>query len=207
MLAGPALFGLNQNVPAHLEADDCRARVPGMPGLRGEMQGDPVKCQAGVALGVAGGYFLGRSKKIKLALILGSVAAGLRAGTPGQPLTIGPVAADPERTSRADTPVYELSRDGLPEEALPDDAGDESELGGRAADAPPLLRTNGVEDVDGSEVSETVLFGLDGRQYRLDLSTEEAAKLRESLAPFVEVARPRGKGSRGRRGRPGGRGS
>ena len=60
--------------------------------------------------------------------------------------------------------------------------------------------------LDESQAFETVIFGLDGRQYRLDLSGEDAAKLRDSLAPFVAVARPKGKSIRGRRGRSGGRG-
>jgi hypothetical protein len=39
-----------------------------------------MKCGARVALGVAGGYFLGRTKKMKVALMLGGMAAGRRAG-------------------------------------------------------------------------------------------------------------------------------
>lgn len=37
-----------------------------------------------MALGVAGGYFLGRTKKMKLALMLGGMAGGRRAAGPGQ---------------------------------------------------------------------------------------------------------------------------
>jgi len=48
-----------------------------------------MKCGARVALGVAGGYFLGRTKKMKLALMLGGMAAGRQAGGPGQILTQG----------------------------------------------------------------------------------------------------------------------
>jgi hypothetical protein len=44
----------------------------------------PVKCGARVALGVAGGYFLGQTNKIKLALVLSGMAAGRQAGGPGQ---------------------------------------------------------------------------------------------------------------------------
>jgi hypothetical protein len=54
-----------------------------------ERKGDPVKCGARVALGVAGGYFLGRTKKVKLALALAGMAAGRRAGGPGQLLAQG----------------------------------------------------------------------------------------------------------------------
>jgi hypothetical protein len=42
-----------------------------------------------VALGVAGGYFLGRTKKMKLAMMLGGMAAGRQAGGPGQLLGQG----------------------------------------------------------------------------------------------------------------------
>lgn len=46
-----------------------------------------------------------------------------------------------------------------------------------------------VDDVDGSEATETVAFGLDGRDYEIDLNGENAEKLRASLADFVGVAR------------------
>jgi hypothetical protein len=48
-----------------------------------------VKCGVRVALGVAGGYFLGRTKKMKLALMLGGMAAGRSAGGPGELLGRG----------------------------------------------------------------------------------------------------------------------
>ncbi len=46
-----------------------------------------------------------------------------------------------------------------------------------------------VDDLDGSTASGTVDFGIDGRSYAIDLSDENAAKLRDALAPFVDVAR------------------
>lgn len=46
-----------------------------------------------------------------------------------------------------------------------------------------------VDDVDGSEASETVTFGMDGVAYEIDLSAENAAKLRDAVAPFVGHAR------------------
>ena len=57
-----------------------------------------MKCGARVALGVAGGYLLGRTKKMKLALMLGGMAAGRRAGGPGELLSRGTklVEASPE---------------------------------------------------------------------------------------------------------------
>jgi Lsr2 len=45
-----------------------------------------------------------------------------------------------------------------------------------------------------------VTFALDGRRYTLDLSKDNAARLRETLAPFVAVARRSGRGRRARRG-------
>ena len=48
-----------------------------------------MKCGARVALGVAGGYFLGRTNKMKLALMLSGMAAGRQAGGPGQILAQG----------------------------------------------------------------------------------------------------------------------
>lgn len=48
-----------------------------------------MKCGARVALGVAGGYLLGRTKKMKLALMLGGMAAGRRVGGPGELLSRG----------------------------------------------------------------------------------------------------------------------
>ena len=49
-----------------------------------------------------------------------------------------------------------------------------------------------VDDIDGSEAEGEVSFGLDGRQYTIDLSEANAAKLRDSLAPFVAAARRAG---------------
>ena len=46
-----------------------------------------------------------------------------------------------------------------------------------------------VDDLDGSAAQETVSFGLDGRQYDVDLSAAHAAQLRDGLAAFVAVAR------------------
>jgi hypothetical protein len=48
------------------------------------------------------------------------------------------------------------------------------------------------DDLDGSQADETVLFGLDGAEYEVDLSTENAQALRDALAPWVGVARRTG---------------
>ena len=42
-----------------------------------------MNCAARIALGVAGGYLLGRTKKAKLALTFAGMAAGRKAGGPG----------------------------------------------------------------------------------------------------------------------------
>ncbi|NLU68505.1 Lsr2 family protein [Streptomyces sp. HNM0574] len=49
------------------------------------------------------------------------------------------------------------------------------------------------DDIDGGEASETVLFGLDGKTYEIDLNAENAKSLREELAPFIEAGRKRAK--------------
>jgi hypothetical protein len=55
-----------------------------------------------------------------------------------------------------------------------------------------------VDDLDGSEASGTVDFSLEGRSYQIDLSDDNAAKLRDALAPYVDAARKAGGRSRGR---------
>ncbi len=46
-----------------------------------------------------------------------------------------------------------------------------------------------VDDLDGSEATEQVEFGVDGRSYEIDLSAANSAKLREALAPYISAAR------------------
>lgn len=55
-----------------------------------------------------------------------------------------------------------------------------------------------TDDIDESEASETVVFGLDGSTYEIDLNGAHAEDLREVLAPFVSVARRVGSGTGGR---------
>lgn len=50
-----------------------------------------------------------------------------------------------------------------------------------------------VDDIDGGEASETVGFGLDGSSYEIDLSADNATKLREVFAPYVGQARRAGR--------------
>jgi hypothetical protein len=51
-----------------------------------------------------------------------------------------------------------------------------------------------IDDLDGDKADETVEFGLDGKNYEIDLSSGNAGKLRDALADYVASAR-----------RPGGR--
>jgi len=61
-----------------------------------------------------------------------------------------------------------------------------------------------VDDLDGGSADETVTFALDGVTYEIDLSTANAAALRESLARWTGLARRTG--GRQRQGkRPAGR--
>ena len=46
-----------------------------------------------------------------------------------------------------------------------------------------------IDDIDGGQADETVLFALDGTSYEIDLSARNAARLRSTLAEFVGHAR------------------
>ena len=46
-----------------------------------------------------------------------------------------------------------------------------------------------VDDLDGGPADETVAFGLDGRNYEIDLSEKHAGALREALSGYVGHAR------------------
>jgi len=60
-----------------------------------------------------------------------------------------------------------------------------------------------VDDLDGSEATETVAVGLDGASYEIDLSSGNAGKLRKELAGYVEHARKASAPARRRRTRTG----
>ena len=55
-----------------------------------------------------------------------------------------------------------------------------------------------VDDLDGSDATQTVSFGLDGTSYELDLNDKNAAALREALSGYVGHARKVGASRRGR---------
>ena len=42
-----------------------------------------------------------------------------------------------------------------------------------------------VDDLDGSEATETISFGLDGTTYEIDLNDQNAAALRDALAGYI----------------------
>ena len=45
------------------------------------------------------------------------------------------------------------------------------------------------DDLDGGPADETIRFGLDGAHYEIDLSSANAARLRDAIRPFVAKAR------------------
>jgi hypothetical protein len=51
------------------------------------------------------------------------------------------------------------------------------------------IQTFLIDDLDGSEAEGTVLFGLDGTQYEIDLSTDHAKELRTALARYIDAGR------------------
>lgn len=61
------------------------------------------------------------------------------------------------------------------------------------------------DDISGGTATETVEFALDGVTYEIDLNDDNAAKLREGMAPWIAEARRSG-GRRQTRRRTGGSG-
>ena len=57
-----------------------------------------------------------------------------------------------------------------------------------------------VDDLDGSDASQTVSFGLDGTSYEIDLNDKNAAALRDALSGYVGHARKVSSSSRRRKG-------
>ena len=49
-----------------------------------------------------------------------------------------------------------------------------------------------VDDLDGGKADETVIFALDGVEFEIDLSAENAARLRDAFAEYVGHARRTG---------------
>ena len=57
-----------------------------------------------------------------------------------------------------------------------------------------------IDDVDGSEASETVMFGLDGTAYEIDLNEKNASALRDALSLYVAHGRKAARARAGSRG-------
>jgi len=55
------------------------------------------------------------------------------------------------------------------------------------------------DDLDGSDATQTVSFGLDGTSYEIDLNDKNAAALRDALAAYVGHGRKVSGARRGRR--------
>lgn len=64
-----------------------------------------------------------------------------------------------------------------------------------------------IDDLDEGQADETVTFGLDGSSYEIDLSSKNAAALREAMARFVGAAHRTGRVPRGAGVAPRGRGA
>jgi hypothetical protein len=58
-----------------------------------------------------------------------------------------------------------------------------------------------LDDLDGSEASETIYFSLDSKKYEIDLNDQHADELRAALGRFTQAARKTSTG----RSRPAGR--
>ena len=46
-----------------------------------------------------------------------------------------------------------------------------------------------IDDIDGSPADGTVVFGLDGTTYEIDLSKKHADQLAKVIGPYIEAAR------------------
>jgi hypothetical protein len=55
------------------------------------------------------------------------------------------------------------------------------------------------DDLDGSDATQTVSFGLDGTSYEIDLNDKNAAALRDAFASYVGHGRKISGSRRGRR--------
>jgi Lsr2 len=49
-----------------------------------------------------------------------------------------------------------------------------------------------VDDLDGGEAAESIVFGIDSKFYEIDLNEKNASALRDAFAPFVGSARRAG---------------
>jgi hypothetical protein len=56
-----------------------------------------------------------------------------------------------------------------------------------------------IDDLDGNKADETVRFGFNGQAYEIDLSKQNAKKLRKVFEPYVEAGRKAGRAKTRRR--------
>lgn len=52
-----------------------------------------------------------------------------------------------------------------------------------------------IDDLTGGDADETVKFSLDGHEFEIDLSRDNAGELRDGLAQYMAKARKAGKGT------------
>lgn len=64
-----------------------------------------------------------------------------------------------------------------------------------------------MDDLEGVQADETVTFALDGISYEIDLTHDNAEKLRELLAPYTDKGRRQSSRSGAGRGRAAARGA
>ncbi len=119
-----------------------------------------MKCGLRVALGVAGGYFLGRTKKMKLAMMLAGIAGGRQAGGPGELLKSGTklLAGRPELARLTDEVRGRLL-----------------EAGKAAAVAAATRQVENLTDRVGKRVEALGDIGAGGRRRAEELIPEEVA--------------------------------
>lgn len=59
-----------------------------------------------------------------------------------------------------------------------------------------------IDDITGDEAAETINFGLDGTNYEIDLTSDNAKEMRDLLSIYTEKARKVRAGDRAGRQRP-----
>src|SRR4051794_24253600 len=47
-----------------------------------------------------------------------------------------------------------------------------------------------IDDLDGSEGAETITYSVDGQEYEIDLSEENAEKFRSTMKGYMDASRP-----------------
>jgi len=51
------------------------------------------------------------------------------------------------------------------------------------------ITTTLIDDIDGGKAAESIQYSLDGKDYEIDLSKSNGAKLRKALEPYIKVSR------------------